>query len=571
MSNSHAIASPDKAAEDAPVPDHLTVLGLAVSADGQAALAVKAAGAPDDAAQALPLSLLIKGRRTLMEDWMLRNGHHRLALAVPIDRLQDVLRSAAQREKRVVLTTNGYHEVQTTDGFRARCLVRFAQAYWLDTQIPPFPVTLIGQAGPIANQSAKGSIDPSLARVLATNPRLLTVVLFALAAIVKGVFDEDIPNLGLVGGSSLGKSTAQRVASWLTLGRDELVTLNATTLGLNDLLAGKTHQPVFVEDAHGADAGKPLLAAIMNTANGAARLVSSRSRSHAATDPITSTLIFSAERSVAETARASKQPLNAGVQARLLEVGMGQHGIFDELCDHESGGSLSREITLTAIASRGAMARTLLQLLTGQLDRAKTIWTTRRPKLRKRLAKRAETVDIEPINGRLLDGLTFVAFIGAAVCRRKNIQIGSDVVINAIGDLFAEHISKRGTVSTPITQRALEDVRYCIQSSPNRFAPLTDAHSRLGSGLLGYRRTKRDETQFLFFPAAFEGQFVDEFGKEIYEYLRRAGHLRSQGGRFNRMTVRMPNSDQRQEFVVVADTIFSAAAPAKAAKDDRDA
>jgi hypothetical protein len=568
MSSRHANESPDEAAEDAPLSSHLTVLGLAVSADGQAALAVKAAGAPDDSAQTLPLSLLIKGRRTLMEDWMLRNGHHRLALAVPVDRQQDVLRGAAQREKRVVLSTNGYHEVQTTDGFRSRCLVRFAQAYWLDTQVPPLPVTLIGQAGPIANQSAKGSLDPGLAKVLETNPRLLAVVLFALAAMVKGVFDEDIPNLGLIGGSSLGKSTAQRVASWLTLGRDELVTLNATTLGLNDFLAGKIHQPVFVEDAHGADAGQPLIAAIMNTANGAARLVSSRSPSHAATGPITSTLIFSAERSAAETARASKQPLNAGVQARLLEVGMGRHGVFDELGDHDGGGTLSRQIALTAMASRGVMAHTLLQLLAGQLEKARAIWATRRPKLRKRLAKRAEVVDIDPINGRLLDGLTFVAFIGTAVCRRKSIRIDSDAVIHAVGDLFAEHISNSGTTSTPVAQRALDDVRYCIQSSPNRFAPLADAHSRLGSGLLGYRRTKGNETQFLFFPAAFEGQFFDEYGKEIYEFLRSAGHLRCQGGRFNRMTVRMPNSDQRQEFVVVADTIFSSAPPAKAAKDD---
>lgn len=560
---------------DSAINEYIEIVGLNTAADGTCSLVVGHPGAAPSKAFSIPLALLADGRHSQLQELLLKRGHLTVAKRFSPKEISSVLGHAAEACTVRVMDREGVHDVEI-GGASHRIFVKGGDSHWLTPKPASAEVVLVGAAAiKSCPEKSLEQFNQSLAPILVGCPRLLVVLCFALSAMFARLYGIVPINLGIIGLTSQGKTIAQRFASLVVGGRDDVQSMNATVIGFHDYMAEHPDQAVYFEDAHGGQAGAPLVQGIMDAGNAGRRLRGKWSTSSGAADQVTCTLIYSAERGVIETARAARQQINSGLFARLLELGMGKHGMFDALCGFESAASLAKFVKGEAPHYRGLIGDALVKEIAAHSVEVHSLWRKHESSIRGSILDMAELDEVEGLNGRLLDGLVFVAFIGCLLVRFKLVAMKRSDVYRAFGQVFSEHVARLKASTSPVAQAVVDAVRHFIQTNQGRFVPLVQAGgATTPNGIAGYvKRGASGEGLYLFFPSVFRKTFTDEFGTEAFGHLREAGYLEAQLSRHNLLSVRIRAAGEvkgksaggktpRQDFVAIRESILYSDGPA---------
>lgn len=563
-----AVASMSEDMERSPLDDLLDVVGIHRTADGSHSLVVRRPGTHLQAAISVPLTLLAPSRSAQLQELFLKGGAVDLVSALAPKELSTLLLSAANQSRAVVLDREGVQQVQI-GGESATVIIKAGTCYWLDDRPQGAVVTVVGKAAEKPGKAGTlEQFNQVFASILASNPRVLVSLCFALAAYLFKAFDLRPISLLLVGPTSTGKTTVQAFVSFLVTGFNRLNTLNATEHGLHAHLAASERPIVFLEDAHGDGAAGPLVRAFMDIGNGAGRMRSQQDGGLSPMVNIDCALLGSAEWDIKSTARAARLPLSSGVFARAWEVHLGQYGIFDALGEFDESANLAKFLTTEAPRFAGVVGDALVEAVASNWKSAQAAWPKQHAGIRKAILDAAEIESADGVNGRLLDSLSFCVFVGGLAVTHGVLTVRKKDISNAFGKLFREHVDRLDAKRTPVAQSVIEAVRHFIQTNPGKFLPLANAaDTNKPNGLAGYVKRVDGAKVFHFFPVTFREKFVDRFGTEAYGHLRDAGFMVAQESRHNLVSVRVPsghgdgNKGKRQDFVAIRDSILDADKP----------
>ena len=539
----------------------LEVRGLSMSKGGTYSLLVTRPSAQLTSALSVPMALLADGKHSLLQELLLKHGYLDIAKTYAPREISSLLSVAAQECKVIAVDQEGLHDVRIS-GKEDRIYVKGGRCHWISAKPDGAEVVLVGAAAVVSTPAkSRAQFNQDFAKVIGMNPRILLVFCFALAALLARMFKVSFLNLGIIGISSRGKSISQKFVSCVVNGRDEVLTLDATVVGLNEYMADRSDQAVFIDDAHGGRAAEPLIQAIMNAGNGGGRLRSKRAAAGESHETVNCSLIFSAERNITETARAGGVELNSGVFARTFELHLGPYGMFDDLGVFDDASALAKFVKAEAPMYLGVVGDKLVEQVTAHWAKSESLWLDREAEIRTELLKHAEVDEVNGLNGRLLDALTFIAFIGCLLVRFKIVEISRKQIYRGVGTLFKEHLVRLNASTSPVAGAVIEAVRHFIQVNQGRFLPLAQAGDPVKpNGLAGYvKRGTAGNQVYLFFPGVFKVKFIEEYGAEAYGHLRDAGFLVSQKSRHNLTSVRAKfngDVDQRQDFVAIRATIL---------------
>lgn len=540
----------------------LEVRGLSMSKSGNCTLLVTRPGASLDSALSVPLAYLADGKHALLQEFLLKHGYLDIAKTYAPREISSLLSQAALVCQAIAIDQDGLHDIQVL-GKSHRIYVKGGQCHWITQKPDGAEIVLVGAAAVVCKpMKSLEQFNQGFAKVLAANPRVLAVLCFALASLLARMFNVPHLNLGIIGISSRGKSIVQKFASCLVNGRVDVLAMDATVAGLNEYMAERSDQSVFLDDAHGARAAETLIQAIMNAGNGGGRLRSKRATPGAAHEAVACSLIFSAEREITETARAGGIELNSGVFARTFELHLGRYGMFDDLGAFTDAATLAKFVKTEAPKYLGSIGGTLVAQVATNWTKTLALWPKHEAGIRAQILKQAETVDVTELNGRLLDGLTFVTFVGCLLVHFKIVEISRVEIYRAVGLLFKEHLDRLKASSSPVAGAVIDAVRHFIQINQGRFLPIAQAgDAAQPNGLAGYVKRGTEGNQvYLFFPGVFRAKFIEKFGAEAYDHLRDAGFLMSQPSRHNLTTVRIKligdREAKRQDFVAIRSTIL---------------
>lgn len=540
----------------------LEVRGLSMPKSGNCTLLVTRPGASLDSALSVPLAYLADGKHALLQEFLLKHGRLDIAKTYAPREISSFLSYAAQVCQAIAIDQDGLHDIQVLEKSH-RIYVKGGQCHWITQKPEGAEIVLVGAAAVVCKPTKSlVQFNDGFAKLLTANPRVLAVLCFALASLLARLFGVPQLNLGIIGISSRGKSIVQKSASCVVNGRDEVLAMDATVAGLHEYLADRSDQAVFIDDAHGARAAEALNQSLMNTGNSGGRLTSTRAQAGAAHQPLACSLIFSAERAFTETARAGRIELNSGVFARTFELHLGQHGMFDDLGSFADAATLAKFIQTESPHYLGIVGSALLQQVTGSWLKAQALWPKHEAVIHAQILKHAEADEVTGLNGRLLDRLTFITFVGCLLVHFKILEISKKDIYRAVGLLFKEHLSRLNASTSPVAGAVADAVRHFIQTHQGSFLPLVQAgDATQPNNLAGYlKRGSHGDQVYLFFPGVFKAKFIDKFGAEAYGHLRDAGFLVTQPSRGNLMTVRVKLSGQdegkRQDFVAISSTIL---------------
>lgn len=146
----------------------------------------------------------------------------------------------------------------------------------------------------------------------------------------------------------------------------------------------KPNSPAF-------DTGTVLVAALMAVGNGAnGRKRSGYSRPLTADTPIRGTLIMSAEAGLADTIRAAGQVMLTGQFARGIELHLGQYGMFDVLCGHDSSAELAEYVKDQSKEYAGFVGDAFVETVATNWESVNKMWLSRRDEVRDGILQAAD-------------------------------------------------------------------------------------------------------------------------------------------------------------------------------------
>ena len=525
---------------DSLIGDYLEVLGLDLSHS----VVIGQPGLPHVDHLKIPITLLAVGRHGAILELLLKHGWISLARRFGGKEIANYLLDVAEGCDVRVIDKPGSYDLEI-GGKQYSVLVNGGDCFWLSGEPSTGRVVLVGDAA-IRPKTKKtlAMFNKQVTPILIECPRVLVVLAIALAATLVRKFDRLPVSLAIIGLSSQGKTVVQQFVSHLINGRNDVIPLFGTEIGVHDHMVAHPDQAVFFDDVHRVQAAAPLLQAIMDTGNAGGRMISVRSSGSATLGKVACTLIVSGERNIAETASAARQPVNSGIYARVLEMYLGQHGIFDGLCGRPNAANLAKDLTEYGVSYSGLIGQAFAKAVTGKWDRVQNLWVDKQHHVRSRILKAAQVDKVDGISNRMLDGLTFASFICCLLPTFNVAAIPYEKVYQAFGLVFREHLERLQAASSPVAQGVIEAVRLYIQSNPARFLPLGQAGDLVKkNGQAGYlKRVKGGPDLYLFFPGLFNEKFIEEFGQEAFDHLRDAGYLQAQKSRHNQMLVRVLTS-----------------------------
>jgi hypothetical protein len=518
---------------------------------------------PGGGTTAIPLSACVANKQSQLDELLMRAGLVSASAQMPVKAIAAALRNFAAATNTRVLDSEGFQSVELA-GVSHRVLVKGGVCHWLDTTPDQAAVVLEGKAAKSARRvGSHRKFSKAFQKVLWRQPRLLVVLLFALAAELAYEFDIVLIALLLVGPSSIGKSIIQRSVSLLVNGDDCLRQMNATPQGLIEFLQAQGAAAVYLEDAHGAKVWETLCEAIMAAGNGAeGRLRSSHSRQPSNEAPIRGTLIMSAEASLAETARSGRGTQRSGFYARLLEIYPGEHGMFDDPCDYDNAAALACWIHAQSQEFAGVVGQAFFDMVASDWGKLREQWLQKRDIVRSAILQHAGLNEVDGVTHRLTEALTFVGYVGAVAATREVLPVKRTRVFKALGLLLREQVERLSGARTPVALEVVEAVRLFVQTNPGKFLPIEQAGDAISvNGLVGYVKRTKEGTLYLFFPGFFKERFVSKFGSEAYQHLRSAGVLRTHEKRTNRYQARVRLNGQADSakvltFVAISDSIL---------------
>lgn len=541
------------------------VFGLVDKPGEPLAVAVALPAADPCKAITVPLPLCVPSKQAALHSFFMRPDFISAIRGISMKTLAAELLSFAETTTVHALDAEG---IQTFDhdGILCKVWVHNGVCYWLTKQPDGAEVVLIGKVARAVHRAASSKkFRKAFGDVLQQCPRVLLVLLFALAAMLLDEFGIASLALALIGFTSQGKTLVQRATSMLTHGEGRVENFDGTAQGIIDHIRAQGQNAVFFEDAHGAKAGEALVAALMAAGNAATgRKRSSFCRTATTNAPIRGTLILSAEAALADTFRAAGQVTRSGQFARAIELHLGEHGMFDALCGHKTSAALADHVRGSSQEFAGVVGDAFVEAIAPRWEAVNKMWLSNRDEVRNRILRAAKIGKPTDVTNRQLQTLTFIGFVGAMAANYDVLPIARHHVYEALGLLLREQESRLEGSRTPTGQKVVEAVRHFILTHPARFLPIERASDPTQvNGLAGYLKLINGRPTYLFFAETFDAEFVSKFGREASTHLRDAGHLVCQGKRGNRYQaqVRLSGPENRRtpmDFVAISQSILAA-------------
>lgn len=405
----------------------------------------------------------------------------------------------------------------------------------------------------------KGNLEEwreHVGRLCVGNSRLVLAVSVALAAPLLEPLGEESGGLHLVGGSSLGKTTALRVAGSVCGGGPSgfIKQWRATDNGLEGIAAAHC-DALLCLDEMGQAGGKVVSESAYMLANGQGKGRAGK-EGQARRIQTWRVLFFSTgEITLADKlAEDGKGRVKAGQAVRVVDIpadaGAGL-GLFETLHGCESADLFARQLKEASASYHGTVLRAFLQDFTADRDnltrQAREIMRT----FEANNYPKGADGQVLRVCGR---------FALAAAAGELGASLGvlpwpTGEASRAAVTCFKAWLDQRGGIGAAEVTAGLEQVRRFFQAhGAARFEDLDSKEHRTVTNRAGYRRRENGEAVFLVFPEVFRQEVCAGFNVGmICTELKRVGVLLSEGGR-NTRNVRTPDG-QRKLFVLTSSVL----------------
>jgi putative DNA primase/helicase len=396
----------------------------------------------------------------------------------------------------------------------------------------------------------KGSLEEwqeHVGRVCAGNSRLVLAVCTALAAPLLEPLGVESGGLHIVGGSSLGKTTALRVAGSACGGGPGgfIKQWRATDNGLEGIAAAHCDSLLCLDEMGQAGAKVVSEVAYM-LANGQGKGRASRDGQARKVQMwrllFLSTGEITLSDKVAEEGRARAK---AGQAVRVVDIpadaGVGL-GLFETLHGCESADLFARKLKEASSRYYGTPLRTFLQALVA--DRDNITWQAQE------IVRTFETenypVGADGQVGRVCGRFALVAAAGELGVSLGVLPWTAGEASKAAATCFNAWVKHRGGTGAAELSGGLEQVRAFFQAHGSaRFEDLDAGEGQRISNRAGYRRRENGQAVFWIFPDVFKREICSGFNdRMICTELERSGISMPEVGRHTRK-VRTPDGQTR--------------------------
>lgn len=395
-----------------------------------------------------------------------------------------------------------------------------------------------------------------VARPCVGNSRLVLAVSAALAAPLLEPLGQESGGLHFVGGSSLGKTTALRVAGSVYGGGPGgfIKQWRATDNGLEGIAAAHC-DALLCLDEMGQAGAKVVSEMVYMLANNQGKSRASRNGQPRKEHTWRVLFLSTGEITLADKlAEEGKGRAKAGQTVRVVDIpadaGAGL-GLFEDLHGCKSADLFARQLNTATSNSYGTPLRAFLQALTADRDRL-----TRQAQEIMRTFEAANCP--EGADGQVRRVCGRFALVAAA--GELGVSLGvlpwpTGEASKAAVTCFRAWIEQRGGTGPAEVTAGLEQVRRFFQAhGAARFEDLDTQEQRAVVNRAGYRRRENGVAVFLVFPEVFRQEVCAGFNVNmICKELKRAGVLLSEGGRHTR-NVRTPDG-QRKLFVLTSSVL----------------
>lgn len=540
-----------------PIAKHLMVLGMASRPNSRDLIGAAVRLKSDDRRTLIvPLELLGTNNKAGVEEFLLRSGMCQLLDEMNAKDFGTGVRRMAKGKQVVVISDRGYQKFfiggSETAGYAWQ-----NKFYRFGGEKSEAKILLTDDAAVVSNtvgdvESWNKDFRPFLIR----NPRMLVAVCFTLAAAIFAAFGLNGLVLALIAMSSQGKSTILRLCASMIGDWSRVIPWFGTGKGVQERLTTFSDQPSLFDDMHKADEVNDVIAVGMNVGNAATRLLSSRVATFkgSASKQIRTYLLLSSEEGLFALARHGNISVNTGLQARYFEIHAGpQFGMFDDLCGHTSGSTLSKVVDQLSKMHCGAIWTQWIAELSKRWDEVTAWHTEMMPDIRTKILDAAGNPECDAVTDRMIDSLTFAAFAGCLASKLEILKLKPITIIAAFGQVVKEHIERQPQDVSIKAQEVVDAVRGYVQSYRSSFLPLDQYGSPDRKvGVPGFIvDDKKHGPLILFLVEPFRQKFEKTYGVAAYQHLRDADFLVAHPGRHNRFTKRVGEASKPVDFIAI--------------------
>lgn len=447
-------------------------------------------------------------------------GHHDLCTRQNLNWIAaEVLQRGAAKIV-IVLDKTGLNKIEV-DGDFFYAYVWNKKVYWLGL-IPPIKV-VVTSTHAVQTSCTTEEWNNAVGKYLHGNPYLIVTHAHALAAAIREMFGLPCPSIALVGPSSIGKSSAQQSAQSQIGPIDGLASMSGTKIGIINRLLESPNSPVYFQDIRQNDKFENIIDLAFDVADSTGRMKSGETLKK-----ITATMILSNERLLEDMVSGKKNSIDEGVYARLLElVCSGPHGVFHNLHGLESAADFADSLSQNSEKYYGAVWPAWIHALSQNWPKVLRLYEKRLSIIKAKIAEQAGEAAHGRVNNRILDALSFSAWVGSVASLLGILPVKRSEIVDAFGLVLLEYISRQQSGSTPLADQIMSEVKGCLDVNSARFPLLSSYHDEnQPANIYGYCvETKRHGKLFLFLPHIFTKLFNKKFGSVAYVILEKTGAL----------------------------------------------
>jgi len=392
-----------------------------------------------------------------------------------------------------------------------------------------------------------------VARLCVGNSRLVLAMSAALAAPLLEPLGAESGGLHFVGGSSLGKTTALRVAGSVCGGGPSgfIKQWRATDNGLEGVAAAHCDALLCLDEM--GQAGSKVVSEV------AYMLANGQGKGRAGKEGLTRKVqtwrvlfLSTGEVTLADKlAEDGKGRAKAGQAVRVVDIPADSGanlGLFENLHGAQNAASFARQLRDASTSYHGTALRAFLQALAADRD---AIIQRVREIIRDFEAENCpESADGQVL--RVCGRFALVAAAGELGATLGLLPWPAGEASRAAATCFRAWLAQRGGIGAAEVTAGLEQVRRFFQAhGASRFEDLDADDKRAVINRAGYRRRENGEAVFLVFPEAFRQEVCAGFNvNTLCAELKRAEVLLAENGRHTR-NVRTPDG-QRKMFVLTS-------------------
>lgn len=410
--------------------------------------------------------------------------------------------------------------------------------------------------GVVAKNQIVGSIEDwhdSVGKLARGNSRLMFSICAAFAAPILSLCGEQGGGFHFRGASSVGKTTALKVAA--SVFGSAVNSWRATSNGLEGVASAHNDSLLLLDEVNQCSPFEVGETAYM-LANGVGKLRANRNGAARKSAEWRTLFLSSGEQDLESILAGVKKKTMAGMEVRMLSIPAdagADMGLFECMHDCKTPGALAEDITDATTKARGAVGMAWLEFLADDFIHED--------------AKRALARSIDYWTAELSDGadggqvrraarrFATVLVAGTTACALNLTGWAKDDVICSIAKCFTdwkENYQSDGGQSRE-QQQILDQVTAFLQTnSVTRFQSMTPGwNPQLIRDRAGFSRESDEWVEFLVFPEVFKTELARGHDhKDVAKVLENAGILKRFSDKYLTTKVVLPDLGRQRVYVL---------------------